>query len=222
MRVASILIIVLSGLLAACNRREARSACWTAIQKSRDAVVQGKLDEASKLLEQARSTCAGRSPDELRREAEREVQEAEASSKKAHAAPTQRFVDWATAPLERFGSSLTNVECAKHGEPGFGFCEAERQDSPTMKVRYWKTDQRIVRYTFSTEQPLECEDLGEYRQVRRWSVGQKRYELCEITQREARDLSALLVRAPGENQMYIFSFEYTKKDPSFEKLLRTP
>ena len=79
-----------------------------------------------------------------------------------------------------------------------------------------------VHETFRTKLPLECEDLGDHRVVRRWSLGAESFVLCELTEREARELSALLVRGSGENRMYIFSFAYLRKDPAFDLSLRRP
>jgi hypothetical protein len=224
------LTVALLGALAACDRRQDRSNCWTAIQESREAVAQDKLEEASSLLDHARATCGHRSPDDLRRTqeliidrraAKREVEQDEAARRPSRDLPIQRFISWVREPLSEFSRNLDNVECVERGNPGFGFCEAERKGSPEMEVRYWKMDPAIARYTFTAEEPSECEDLGQHRRLRRWSASEKTYELCELTEREERDQSALLVAAPGNNQMFIFSFEYVKKDPSFERMLRS-
>lgn len=222
-------LVVLTAL--SCERREQRSEYWSARQAARDAMLQGKLDNASKLLDHARDVCGGESADDIRRIGEtiRDRREAVAAEKKAEAEenrprefPTGAFVAWATAPVEQFTHSLANVRCAERGDPAYGFCEAERKKTPEMQVRYWQSERDAVRYLFTTKLPLECEDLGEYRLVRRWSADNKSYELCELTARKARNLSALLVRSSDQNQMFIFSFDYLKKDPAFEKLLRKP
>ncbi len=221
--------VALCGALGACNTKQERSACWDARQRARDAVVQDKLDQASELLRQARTICAGQSEDDIRRielliedrrEAREALERAERERQKAHEFPTQRFVDWATAPVEEFERSLQNLECFERGHPNFGFCEAERKDAPDMKVRYWQRQRTAARYSFVTTLPLECADLGEYRRVRSWKADQKSYELCELTERRARNLSALLIRGENQNQMFIFSFDYVKNDPEFEALLR--
>jgi hypothetical protein len=193
-------------------------------------VVKDDLDDASRLLDEARATCDGRSPDEIRRVSElivdrRETKrESEALSAKRRAerdSLTQKFVDWALAPSERLTENLGAVQCVERGQPGFGFCEAPRKGAPNMVVRYWKANHETVRFSFVTNQPLECEDLGQYRRVRTWTAGQKSYELCEITLREARNLAALLLRGADENQMFIYSEDYLSRDPEFERLLRT-
>ena len=222
-------LIALFGVLSACDTKKERSACWEARQRTRDAIVQGNLDHAPQLLEQARTVCAGKSEDDIRRievmiadrrEAREFVERAEGERRKAHEFPTRRFVDWATAPVEEFEQSLHKVECFERGHSDFGFCEAQHKGAPNMTVRYWERQRTAVRYSFITDLPLECEDLGEYRRVRRWKLDQKGYELCELMEREARNLSARLIRGETENQMFIFSSDYLKRDPAFEALLR--
>jgi hypothetical protein len=217
-------------VLSACDSRQERSDCWDARQASRDAIAQGQLDRASQLLEQARKTCGDQSADDLRRidgliadrkEAERQLEQAENQGKlHGSGASTERFVEWATGPIEEFESNLTHIDCASRGTPEFGFCAAERKGQPKMQVRYWDTHRAAVRYSFESKLPLECEDLGDHRRVRQWMVGQRAHELCEITQREARNLSALLINGANDHQMFIFSFEYLKRDPDFERMLR--
>lgn len=216
--------------LSACDARQRRADCWSARQASRDAIIQGQLDEAAKLLEQAREICGDQSVDDLnridviiadRREAQHQLEQAESrGQRKRSGVPTQRFVNWATAPIEEFEKSLARIDCAARGSADFGFCTAERKGHPEMRVRYWNTQREAVRYSFESELPLECEDLGAHRRVRKWSSEQRSYELCEITEREARNLSALLVSGAEKNQMFVFSFEYLKKDPDFERTLR--
>lgn len=214
-----------------CHEQEQRSECWSTRQSSREAIVRGKLDEAAKLLERARSACDGQSADDIRRiegliadrrEVARAVAKEAAKEQQAHAFPTEQFVRWATEPVEHFGNSLTNVKCAERGQPAYGFCEAERKGSPDMTVRYWEHDRKAMRYEFRTKLPLECEDLGDHRLVRRWSADNRSFELCELTEREAREFSALLIRGPDENRMYVFSFAYLRKDPAFDQSLRRP
>jgi len=230
--VIELLLTLVATLGTGCEHGEQqRSECWAARQSSREAIVHGKLDDAQKLLEQARAACAGQSADDLRRieeliadrrEVARAVAKEEADDQHAHGFPTEQFMRWATEPVEQFLQSLSSVECAERGDPAYGFCEAKRKGSPEMSVRYWEHDRKAVRYEFNTKLPLECEDLGDHRVVRRWSLGAEKFELCELTEREARDLSALLVRGSNENRMYIFSFAYLKKDPAFERSLRQP
>ena len=227
----ALMLSVAAALGTACNQKEQRSECWDARQKSRDAIVQEKLDDAQKLLEHARTVCAGQSADDIRRiegqladrrETARAIAKDAAQEQRAHDFPTQQFIRWATEPVEQFLQSLTSVKCAERGDPAYGFCEAERKTSPNMTVRYWEHDRKAVRYQLRTNLPLECEDLGDHRLVRRWSAQGRSFELCELTEREARGLSALLVRNSGDNRMYIFSFGYLQKDPAFELSLRRP
>jgi hypothetical protein len=227
----ALILPIAAALGTACTRKEERSQCWDARQKSRDAIVQEKLDAAQKLLEQARAVCAGQSADDIRRiegqladrrETARAIAKEAAQEQQAHDFPTQQFIRWATEPVEQFLQSLSNVKCAQRGDPAYGFCEAERKTSPNMTVRYWAHDRKAVRYQFTTNLALECEDLGDHRVVRRWSAEGRSFELCEMTERAARDLSALLIRDSGNNRMYIFSFAYLQKDPAFELSLRRP
>lgn len=192
--------------------------------------MHGKLDEAQQLLDRARSVCAGESADDIRRidgliadrrEAARALAKAEAEAARAQASPTEQLMRWATEPAEHFADSLTDVKCAERGDPGFGFCEASRKGASDMTVRYWEHDPKAVRYELRTKLPLECEDLGDHRLVRRWSAGDRSYTLCELTERQARDFSALLVRGANENRAYLFSFAYLRKDPAFEQSLRS-
>jgi hypothetical protein len=192
-------------------------------------MAQGELSAAGELLERARSVCAGRSADDIRRietliedrvSAKREVDAAERKRQQGRALPVQQFVDWATGSPKQFESSLASVSCAERAEADFGFCTAKRGGSPNMEVRYWKREPSAARYSFITQGPLTCEDLGEHRQVRSWSTAEKTYELCEITQRRSRDLSALLLRTKDESRMFIFSVDYLKKDPAFDRELR--
>jgi hypothetical protein len=223
------LLLILGSSLGACSKRESTSACWNARQHVRDTIVDGKLQQAEQLLLQARATCNGQSADDLRRiqellvdrrEAREAMQQAEAARQQALEVPTQRFVHWATASKEQFSKSLVDVSCQERGSPDFGFCTATRQGHPDMRVRYWRSDRSAMRYSFTTSVPLECEDLGEHRRLRHWSKEGTKYELCELTERETRNLSALLVRAAGENTMHLYSFEYLKHDPEFEQLTR--
>jgi hypothetical protein len=226
-----LLLAVAATLGAGCNQKEQPSECWSARQSSREAIVHGKLDAAQEALDRARAVCAGQSADDIRRiqgliSDRREVAGAlakdEAEERHAHAFPTEQFIRWATAPVDRFADSLANVKCAERGASGYGFCEAERKGNPDMTVRYWEHDRKAVRYEFRTKLPLECEDLGDHRFVRRWSADNRNFELCELTEREAREFSALLVRGPNENRMYVFSFAYLRKDAAFDQSLRRP
>jgi len=226
-----LVLAAVAGLGTGCNQQEQRSQCLDARKNTSEAIVHGKLDDAQKLLDQARSVCAGQSADDLRRiegqladrrEAAREVAKEKAEEEHAHAFPTEQFLRWATQPVEQFLHSLSHVKCAERGDPAYGFCNAERTASPDMTVRYWEHDRKAVRYEFRTKLPLECEDLGDHRFVRRWSADRRTFELCELTEREARDFSALLIRGPDDNKMYIFSFAYLRKDPAFEQSLRRP
>jgi len=229
--VIELILPIAAALGTGCNRDTERSECWSARQSSREAIVHGKLDEAQKLLEQARAVCAGQSADDIRRiegmladrrEVARAMAQEAAEEQRAHAFPTEQFMRWATAPVEQFHHSLTNVKCAERGDPAYGFCEAARKQSPDMTVRYWEHDRKAVRYEFRTKLPLECEDLGDHRFVRRWSANNQNFELCELTERSARDFSALLIRGADENRMYLFSFAYLRKDPAFDQSLRRP
>jgi hypothetical protein len=89
-----------------------------------------------------------------------------------------------------------------------------------MSVRYLANQAGAYRYRLVTSQVPTCRDLGEHRQVRAWSREASRYELCELTDRRLRHLSALIVAAPPAYEMYIFSQDYVTADAEFERRLR--
>jgi len=91
-----------------------------------------------------------------------------------------------------------------------------------MTVRYWK-DSRLdaYRYALSTTAPISCRDLVDYRRVRQWQVGSTHYELCELTARKLRHLSALLETAPEGNRFLVFSQPYLAHDSELDQLLLT-
>ena len=62
--------------------------------------------------------------------------------------------------------------------------------------------------------------MREYREVRAWSRDGIGHELCELTNRRLRHLTALLVHAASEHRMYIFSNAYPARDAAFEQVLR--
>jgi hypothetical protein len=89
-----------------------------------------------------------------------------------------------------------------------------------MSVRYWSAQKGAYRYALRGASSPSCQDLGEHRQVRVWSRDGSSYELCELTNRRLRHLSALIVRTPAEQHMYVFSQDYLVQDGEFERSLR--
>src|SRR5688572_21449767 len=107
----ALMLPIAAALGTACKQKEQNSQCWDARQESRDAIVQGKLDDAQKLLDHARTVCAGQSSDDIRRiegqladrrETARAIAKEEAQEQRAHDFPTQQFIRWATEPVEQF------------------------------------------------------------------------------------------------------------------------
>jgi hypothetical protein len=89
-----------------------------------------------------------------------------------------------------------------------------------MTLRYWQAQPDAYRYSLASSQAPSCQDLGQYRQVRAWKRDGDAYELCELTDRRLRHLSALIVHAPGGYEMHVFSQSYPALDPAFERRLR--
>lgn len=230
MRSRPFLILVnLVVVLSACKTVES-AACSDLRNQAREAMQQGRLDEASKTLDRARSECSEKSAYDIRRieeliaektEQQRERESEEAEEKRVlEKRPTVQFVNWIAKDRNAITKEVTEVHCAERGSPDFGFCEAQRPGSPDMTVRYWEQDTSAFRYAFTAKVPLACQDLGDHRRVRTWAREGKTYELCELARHELRSLSALLVKSAGENQLFVFSQAYVQKDEDFEALLK--
>ena len=129
-------------------------------------------------------------------------------------------MEWATDRAGDITGKVPSVSCAERGTPLFGFCEGQREQAPDMRLRYWQAQPGAYLYALATEAPPSCQDLGDYRLVRSWQRDDSQLDLCELTNRRLRHLSALIVHTPPRHEMFIFSQEYLALDPGFERRLR--
>lgn len=223
------LFVALLTTASACAKNEEDPECRRYREHARSAASKGELERAAEALAEARKRCGPKWAQELQRterlideraELRREVARREAErAAEREGTPAKRFLSWIAEEGSTPTKNLASIRCAERGSPDFGFCEAERPGAPEMKVRYWERERSAFRYSLTTEQPLSCLDFGEHRRVRTWSRGSESYELCESTQHDLRGLSALLVRAPAEHQMFVFSQSYLQKDRDFERIV---
>jgi hypothetical protein len=182
------------------------------------------------LLEQARARCSPKSDYDLRRieklvaerlDMQRKVQPSEQERRdQIERAPAKRLVSWITEERDGVSNHVSEVQCAEPGSPDFGFCEARHPSFREMSVRYWKAQKGAFRYSFSTQGPFSCQDLGDHRRVRSWSRDQTNYELCELVEHQLRSLSVLLLRTPVKTTVHVFSYAYVERDKDFEQLLQ--
>jgi hypothetical protein len=217
-------------LLGGCTQRGEPMACLDKRQESRNLALQGELDRAGALLDEVKAMCGANSASDIQHiakliaektEARERAERAEAAKQElAQKFPGQAFVAWATARDGDVAGKTPSVRCGERGSADYGFCEGARAEDPAMSVRYWETEPRAYRYSLITQRAPSCEDLGEHRQVRVWSRDGALHELCELTSRKLRHLSALVTHAPDEHRMYIFSNSYLARDPAFEQTLR--
>jgi hypothetical protein len=217
-------------LLLACARPGEPADCLNERQEARNLALQGQLEAASRLLEHIKARCGANSASEIQHigklieektRAKRALEQKEAEERKLRQqSPSRDFIAWATQKDGAVAGKVGPPLCAARGTPDFGFCEAPRQNAANMSVRYSSADPEAYRYALRTSIPPSCVDLGESRQVRAWSRGGRTYELCELTSRRLRHLTALVVHAPGEHEMYIYSEKYPALDSAFERQLR--
>lgn len=213
-----------------CAKRGEPAACLDKRQTARKLALSDQLEPASRLLEEVKAECGPNSASDVQHigkliaektEARRERERREAARSEVRKKfPSRAFVEWATARDGDIDGKLTTVSCAERGSPDYGFCEGKRDEAPEMSLRYWQVAPGAYRYELVTGEAPSCVDLGEYREVRAWSREGRAYELCELTNRRLRHLSALLVHATSEHRMYIFSNAYPARDAAFEKILR--
>jgi hypothetical protein len=213
-----------------CAQRGEPAACLDKRQTARNLALSGELEPASRLLEEVKAECGPNSASDVQHigkliaektEARRERERLSAArSELREKFPSRDFVEWATARDGDVDDKLATVRCAERGSPDYGFCEGKRNDAPEMGLRYWQVATGAYRYELVTPQATSCVDLREYREVRAWSRDGIAYELCELTNRRLRHLSALLVHTPSEHRMYIFSNAYLARDAAFEETLR--
>jgi len=210
-----------------CATRGEPPDCLDQRQEARNLALAGDLERAQVLVDHVKERCGPNSESDVRhigkliaekRAARRERELREASrSALLREFPSRSFVEWATERGGDITGKAPSVSCAERGTPLFGFCEGQREQVPNMSVRYWQAQPGACLYSLATEAPPSCQDLGEYRLVRKWQRDGSELELCELTNRRLRHLSALLVHTPPRHEMYIFSQEYLALDPSFER-----
>ena len=208
------------------------AACLDQRVQARNLALAGDIEQAQALLDRVKAECGPNSAADIqhvtkliaeksaaRREKERLEQ---SQSELLQKFPSRAFVEWATARGGDIRGKLHETHCAARGTPDFGFCEGQRSEAPGMSLRYWQAQPEAYRYALATTLVPSCQDLGQYRQVRTWSRDGSDFELCELTDRRLRQLSALIVHAPsGAYEMYIFSQDYPAIDAEFERRLRT-
>jgi hypothetical protein len=213
-----------------CATRGEPPDCLDQRQEARNRALAGDLEQAQALVESVQARCGPNSESDVRHitkliaektAARRErAQREESRSAQLQQFPSRSFIEWATERGGDIAGKVPSVACAERGTPEFGFCEGQSDRAPNMSLRYWQVQPGAYLYSLSTEVVPSCQDLGEYRQVRAWSREGSALELCELTNRRLRHLSALVVHTPPRHAMYIFSQEYLAVDPSFERRLR--
>ncbi len=226
----SYLLAAFLAATSACGRRGEPEHCLPERQQARNLALQGHSEEASRLLENVKANCGPNSASDIQHVSKLIAEKAQAKrareqketeqTKLRQQWPSRDFVAWATEKDGAVTSKLNQPVCAVRGTPDFGFCEVRRPSTPNMSVRYSSTDLDAYRYTLRTATPPSCIDLGEYRELRAWTRDESTYELCELTSRRLRHLTALLIHRPGEHEMHLFSQEYPALDTAFEHQLR--
>ncbi|HTV20925.1 MAG TPA: hypothetical protein VMG12_19705 [Polyangiaceae bacterium] len=213
-----------------CETRGEPPACLDQRQEARNLALRGDIEPAQRLLDQVKQSCGPNSQSDIQhitkliaektaaREKQRQLEQGK--SDELQKFPSRSFVEWATARAGDIGGKLAAPRCAERGTPDYGFCDGERPDVPSMRLRYWQAQPEAYRYSLVSELAPSCQDLGEYRQVRVWSRDGSDYELCELTNRRLRHLTALIVHGAAGYEMHLFSQSYPSFDPAFERRLR--
>jgi hypothetical protein len=217
-------------LVLGCTQRGEPAACLDKRQAARNLALSDQLEPAARLLEEVKKQCGPNSASDIQHigkliadktEARRERERLEAArSELRQRYPSRDFVEWATARDGNIDDKVGTVTCAERGSPEYGFCEGKRDGAPEMSLRYWQVSPGAYRYELVTREAPSCVDLREYREVRVWSRDGIAYELCELTNRRLRHLTALLAHTASEHRMYIFSNAYPARDAAFEQALR--
>lgn len=214
----------------ACETRGEPAACLDQRQEARNLALRGEIEPAQRLLDQVKQSCGPNSQSDIQhitkliaektaaRAKQRELEQARSAELQKF--PSRSFVEWATERAGDIGGKLAAPRCAERGTPDYGFCDGERSDVPSMRLRYWQAQPEAYRYSLVTDLAPSCQDLGEYRQVRAWSRDGADYELCELTSRRLRHLTALIVHGASGYEMHLFSQAYTSFDAAFERRLR--
>jgi hypothetical protein len=235
------------------------ASCLDERQEARNLALRGEVEAAQAVLDRVKASCGANSQSDIQHITKLIAEKTAARVEKERLAqivteelekfPSRGFVAWATERGGEIAGKLSQVECAERGEPTFGFCQGSRDDAPTMSLRYFQARPSAYRYALRTSTPPSCQDLAEFRQVRTWTRSTERFELCELTNRRLRHLSALIVTHDGapppavapsgteppaitqpavtppagkpapEYEMYVFSQDYLALDPAFERRL---
>ena len=227
---AALAIFSSAALESGCESRGEPALCLDQRQEARNLALRGDVEAAQRLLEQVKQSCGPNSQSDIQhitkliaektaaREKQRRLEQEK--SDELQKFPSRSFVEWATARGGDIGGKVAAPTCAERGSPDYGFCEGERPDVPSMRLRYWQAQPDAYRYTLITLQAPSCQDLGDYRQVRSWSRDGSDYELCELTDRRLRHLTALIVHGASGYEMHLFSQSYPNFDAAFERRLR--
>jgi hypothetical protein len=225
---AAALALVLEA--AGCQNRGEPPACLDQRQEARNLALRGEVEPAQALLDRVKAACGPNSQSDIVHITKLIAEKSAARLEKARLAqsrselsekfPSRSFVEWATARDGEVSGKLTKPECAERGTPLFGFCEGQRDEARAMSLRYWQAQPRAYRYRLASRTAPSCQDLGEFREQRSWSRDGESFELCELTNRRLRHLSALIVERPPDYEMFVFSQEYLAIDPVFERRLR--
>jgi len=227
---ATSVAVAVAVALVACENRGEPPACLDQRQEARNLALRGEIEPAQRLLDQVKQSCGPNSQSDIQhitkliaektaaRERQRQLEQSKNTELEQF--PSRSFVEWATARAGATSGKVPGLTCAERGTPDFGFCEGQRPEAPAMRLRYWQAQPEAYRYSLTTELPPSCQDLGEFRQVRAWSREGASYELCELTNRRLRHLTALIVHAATGYEMYLFSQTYPNFDPAFERRLR--
>jgi hypothetical protein len=194
----------------ACQSRGAPAepaSCLDERQEARNLALRGEVEAAQAVLDRVKASCGANSQSDIQHITKLIAEKTAARLEKERLAqsvteelekfPSRGFVAWATARGGEIAGKLSQVECAERGAPTFGFCQGTREAAPSMSLRYFQARPSAYRYALRTSTPPSCQDLGEFRQVRSWARQTERFELCELTNRRLRHLSALIVTRDG-------------------------
>ena len=195
--------------------------------KARDAAYNGRLEEATALLQRARTLCGPSSSPYFERveqliedrHAEKQRTSEGSGEQQLKLSPVERFSRWVRERRDAVSDGVTALKCAPRGSDAYGFCEAQLPGSPQSHVRYWQADPSAFCFTLSGPEPLTCQDLGAHRIVHQWASAERSYQLCELMDHELRSLSALLEKHDGSFQLDVYSHAYTERDKAFSERL---
>ncbi len=224
----------LAVLVSACGKETPDPSCDVERERARAAALRGEAEPARRSLEAARAACPEKLAFDLdrieaqivRHEQRAEELAAREKSREAARAPLSAFVDW-VGRSRASDKQLPGAACAGRGEPGFGYCRAEKElGGLTATVRYLSRDAaEVFSYQAEVALPVVCADLGPNRVVRRWSQGGDEFSHCELTGPALKGLTALLSVTHAEageatSVVRVFSRAYADRDPELTAALR--